>query len=76
MRIFYPGKVKKMKKTVKSRNLFCVLRALETAGETGIGYKDSPWMGVATVWSDNNTGVAENLVDANNQNMVARASIL
>lgn len=78
MRIFItPGKKQKMKKSkIQSRNLFRVVGALKDAGELNVGYKDSPWMSQATVWSDDNTGRHEQICMASDQNLVPRATIL
>lgn len=70
-------KTRKMKKSfIKSRNLFTAISSLEAAGETGIGYKDSPAISQAAVWSDDNTGKHDAIIEAANKNLVPRASIL
>lgn len=60
---------------IKSRNLFSVLNALESAGEIGIGYKDQPAISVAIVWSDGNTGRFTEICETHNKNLVPRAPL-
>ena len=69
-------KIRKMEREqIKSRNLFSVLNALEAAGETGVGYKDSPAISIAIVWNNGNTGRFTEICEAHNKNLIPRAPL-